>query len=223
MTPHAAKFHLYEMVPGKMFSRSLKEVMEKPHCDFKSMKGSKPELQGKDFTDLEWAGILTQRRALEPLDGWAWEPITYVLCRTGDGQLRAFTRSDMGSVFGKSSADAQIYTKRLGAGGQRALPPPTRKQKAIQYDAESDDDYEFVTPHPDDAQKLLENEAQLEQRERDELLKDIGSKARMKKKGSSKVKVYPPPANEDELVAMTAAMNLYKRGLVNTKKYGMQI
>ncbi|KAK0301610.1 hypothetical protein LTR01_009241, partial [Friedmanniomyces endolithicus] len=68
------------------------------------------------------------------------------------------------------------------AGGPKALPAPcTRRSKASQYDlhyegdadtVDSEDDLKFTKTHPDDV-KLLQNEAQPEQREVDEMMKDI--------------------------------------------------
>jgi len=105
-----------------------------------------------------------------------------VICKRQDGAVTAFTRSDLGDVFGRDPIDDEIYRYRIEAGGPKALPAPcTRRSKAIQYDlhyegeadtVDSEDDLKFTKTRPDDV-RLLQNEAQPEQREMDEMMKDI--------------------------------------------------
>ncbi|KAK0854671.1 hypothetical protein LTR87_017967, partial [Friedmanniomyces endolithicus] len=90
--------------------------------------------------------------------------------------------SDLGDVFGRDPIDDEIYRYRIEAGGPKALPAPsTRRSNAIQYDlhyegdagtVDSEDDLKFTKTHPDDV-RLLQNEAQPEQREMDDMMKDI--------------------------------------------------
>ncbi|KAK5709521.1 hypothetical protein LTS12_028073, partial [Elasticomyces elasticus] len=122
-----------------MFRRSFPQIKQHTDLDFKNMKSNKDDLQEKDFADLDWFGIATQRRSLEPEGGWAGQPLTHLLCRE-DGAVKAYTRTDMGSVFGKTDVDTEIYAQRIAAGGQKALPaPPTQKAKAIKYDLRHND------------------------------------------------------------------------------------
>lgn len=210
MTPPDANFHLYDMVPGTLFRASIKKVKEKPDHDFKNMRGSTHELRDMDYSDFEWAGIVTQRRATEPPSGR--QPITYVLRQSSKGLTQAFSRSEFGSAFGRAQMDVYIDDRRASAGGQRRL-TATRQQMAIQYDVESDDDHQFVTAHPDDTQKLLQNEAQPEQRENDKVIETLGSQYRT-------TKAFSPPKNQAEVVAMQEAIKLFERGEINTRIYG---
>ncbi|KAK0844577.1 hypothetical protein LTS02_015633 [Friedmanniomyces endolithicus] len=186
MTSPEAEFALFEIVSGKMFNRSLQQIKQQRHRDFSRMKCGKGELKDKDFADLVWAGIATQRRA----------------------------------------------------GGQKALPaPPTRRWKAIKYDTRStesdidtEDDINFTTPYRDDAPKLLDNKAQLEQQESDalmEVVRDMASKARVPSRKTAKQlgsKAAPdaPPSNDDEAAQMIAALQLYSRGKKNHEKYVLE-
>ncbi|KAK0301509.1 hypothetical protein LTR01_009269 [Friedmanniomyces endolithicus] len=146
------------------------------------MKGGKADLTDMDFADLVPIGIATQRRGKKPPGGWAAQPRTYLICKRQDGAVTAFTRSDLGDVFGRDPIDDEIYRYRIEAGGPKALPAPcTRRSKAIQYDlhydgdadsVDSEDDLKFTKTHPDDV-RLLQSEAQPEQREMDEMMKDI--------------------------------------------------
>ena len=105
-----------------------------------------------------------------------------MICKRQDGAVTAFTRSDLGDVFGRDPIDDEIYRYRIEAGGPKALPAPsTRRSNAIQYDlhyegdagtVDSEDDLKFTKTRPDDV-RLLQNEAQPEQREMDEMMKDI--------------------------------------------------
>ncbi|KAK0890469.1 hypothetical protein LTR57_025113 [Friedmanniomyces endolithicus] len=182
MTPPGTLFALYDIVSAKTFYRSLQSITDQPDRDFSKMKGGKADLTDMDFADLVPIGIATQRRGEEPPGGWAAQPRTYVICKRQDGAVTAFTRSDLGDVFGRDPIDDEIYRYRIEAGGPKALPAPcTRRSKAIQYDlhyegeadtVDSEDDLKFTETHPDDV-RLLQNEAQPEQREMDEMMKDI--------------------------------------------------
>ncbi|KAK0950268.1 hypothetical protein LTR91_025795 [Friedmanniomyces endolithicus] len=182
MTPPGTLFALYDIVSVKTFYRSLQSVTDQPDRGFSKMKGGKADLTDMDFADLVPIGIATQRRGKEPPGGWAAQPRTYVICKKQDGAVTAFTRSDLGDVFGRDPIDDEIYRYRIEAGGLKALPAPcTRRSKAIQYDlhcegdadtVDSGDDLKFTKTHPDDV-RLLQNEAQPEQREMDEMMKDI--------------------------------------------------
>ncbi|KAK0361135.1 hypothetical protein LTR94_024521, partial [Friedmanniomyces endolithicus] len=182
MTPPGTLFALYDIVSAKTFYRSLQSITDQPDRDFSKMKGGKADLTDMDFADLVPIGIATQRRGKEPPGGWAAQPRTYVICKRQDGAVTAFTRSDLGDVFGRDPIDDEIYRYRIEAGGPKALPAPsTRRSKAIQYDlhyegeadtVDSEDDLKFTKTRPDDV-RLLQNEAQPEQREMDEMMKDI--------------------------------------------------
>ncbi|KAK1022039.1 hypothetical protein LTS16_026044, partial [Friedmanniomyces endolithicus] len=149
MTPPGTLFALYDIVSAKTFYRSLQSITDQPDRDFSKMKGGKADLTDMDFADLVPIGIATQRRGKEPPGGWAAQPRTYI---------------------------------SIEAGGPKALPAPsTRRSKAIQYDlhyegdagtVDSEDDLKFTKTHPDDV-RLLQNEAQPEQREMDDMMKDI--------------------------------------------------
>jgi len=182
MTPPGTLFALYDIVSAKTFYRSLQSITDQPDRDFSKMKGGKADLTDMDFADLIPIGIATQRRGKEPPGGWAAQPRTYVICKRQDGAVTAFTRSDLGDVFGWDPIDDEIYRCRIEAGGQKALPAPcTRRSKAIQNDrhydgdadtVDSEDDLRFTKTHPDDV-RLLQNEPQPEQREMDEMIKNI--------------------------------------------------
>ncbi|KAK0246768.1 hypothetical protein LTS09_018095, partial [Friedmanniomyces endolithicus] len=182
MIPPGTLFALYDIVSAKTFYRSLQSITDQPDRDFSKMKGGKADLTDMDFADLIPIGIATQRRGKEPSGGWAAQPRTYVICKRQDGAVTAFTRSDLGDVFGRDPIDNEIYRYRTKAGGLEALPAPcTRRSKAIQYDlhyegeadkVDSEDDLTFTKTHPDDV-RLLQNEAQPEQREMDEMMRDI--------------------------------------------------
>ncbi|KAK3614483.1 hypothetical protein LTR56_027227 [Elasticomyces elasticus] len=141
-------------------------IKQHTDLDFKNMKSRKDDLREKDFPDLDWFGIATQRRGLEPKGGWASQPQTHLLCRE-DGAVKAYTRTDMGSVFGNADVDTESHAQRIAPGGQKALPAlPTRKAKAIKYDlrkndndTDAKDDLAFVTTHPDGVPRLLEAHA----------------------------------------------------------------
>ncbi|KAK3623805.1 Dicer-like protein 2 [Elasticomyces elasticus] len=70
MSPPDASFQLYDVVSGKMFRRSFQQIKQHNDHDFKNMKSNKDDLQEKDFADLDWFGIATQRRGLESEGGW---------------------------------------------------------------------------------------------------------------------------------------------------------
>ncbi|KAK5705956.1 hypothetical protein LTR17_021208 [Elasticomyces elasticus] len=92
----------------------------------------------------------------------------------------------MGSVFGKVNVDTEIRAQRLATGGQKALPaPPTRKARAIRYDLrhndndpDAEDDLAFVTSHPDDVPRLLEDTTQPKQQEADHLMEVVKALSR---------------------------------------------
>ncbi|KAK1809229.1 hypothetical protein LTR12_016404 [Friedmanniomyces endolithicus] len=174
MTPPGTLFALYDIVSAKTFYRSLQSITDQPDRDFSKMKGEKADLTDMDFADLVPIGIATQRRGKEPLGGWAAQPRTYVICKRQDGAVTAFTRSDLGDVFGRDPIDDEIYRYRIEAGGPKALPAPcTRRSKAIQYDLHYEGDADTVDSEDDLKFTLLQNEAQPEQQEMDEMMKDI--------------------------------------------------
>ncbi|KAK5699329.1 DnaJ (Hsp40), subfamily C, member 11 [Elasticomyces elasticus] len=234
MSPPDAPFQLYDVVSGKMFRRSFKQIKQHTDLDFKNMKSDKDDLQEKDFGDLDWFGIATQRRGLEPEGGWASQPQTHLLCRE-DGAVKAYTRTDMGSIFGKADVDTEIHAQRIAAGGQKALPaPPTRKAKAIRYDlrhndndTDAEDDLAFVTTHPDDVPRLLEDTTQPEQQEADhmmELVKALSRSARISDHARGKDRratsqAFAPPSTQQEAQKMQEAINLYRQGQNNTALY----
>ncbi|KAK5687897.1 hypothetical protein LTR17_026667 [Elasticomyces elasticus] len=94
----------------------------------------------------------------------------------------------MGSAFGKADVDTEIHAQRIAAGGQKALPaPPTRKAKAkaIKYDlrhndndTDVEDDLAFVTTHPGDVPRLLEDTTQPQQQEADHLMELVEALSR---------------------------------------------
>ncbi|KAK6393444.1 DnaJ (Hsp40), subfamily C, member 11 [Elasticomyces elasticus] len=229
-----ASFQLYDVVSGKMFLRSFQHIKQHTDLDFKNMKSNKDDLREKDFADLDWFGIATQRRGLEPEGGWASQPQTHLLCRE-DGAVKAYTRTDMGSVFGKADVDTEIYAQRIAAGGQKALPaPPTRKAKAIRYDLrnndndpDAEDDLAFVATHPDDVPRLLEDTTQPEQQEADHLMElvkalsrsaRISDHARGKDRGATS-QAFAPPSTQQEAQKMQEAIDLYRQGQKNTALY----
>ncbi|KAK5705957.1 hypothetical protein LTR17_021209 [Elasticomyces elasticus] len=77
MSPPNAPFQLYDVVSGKMFRGSFQQIKRHTDLDFKNMKSNKDDLREKDFADLDWFGIATQRRGLEPEGGWASQPQTH--------------------------------------------------------------------------------------------------------------------------------------------------
>ncbi|KAK5734951.1 hypothetical protein LTS12_026588 [Elasticomyces elasticus] len=143
------------LYPERCSAGASSKIKQHTDLDFKNVKSNKDDLQEKDFADLDWFGIATQRRGLEPEGGWASQPQTHLLCRE-DGAVKAYTRTDIGSVFGKADVDTEIHAQRIAAGGQKALlAPPTQKAKAIKYDLRNNDndtgaegDLAFVTKHP---------------------------------------------------------------------------
>ncbi|KAK6386601.1 hypothetical protein LTR81_027300 [Elasticomyces elasticus] len=198
-----ASFQLYDVVSGKMFRRSFQQIKQHTDLDFKNMKSNQDDLREKDFADLDWFGIATQRRGLEPEGGWASRPQTHLLCRE-DGAVKAYTRTDMGSVFGKANVDTEIHAQRLAAGGQKAQPAPsTRKAKA---------------------NRLLEVTTQPEQQEADhlmELVKALSRSARISDHARGKHRratsqAFAPPSTQQETQKMQEAMNLYRQGQKNT-------
>ncbi|KAK6383175.1 hypothetical protein LTR81_027504 [Elasticomyces elasticus] len=220
MSPPDASFQLYDVVSGKMFHRSFQQIKQHTDLDFKNMKSNKDDLQEKDFADLDWFGIATQRRGLEPEGGWASQPQTDLLCRED----------------GAADVDTEMHAQRIGAGRQKALPaPPTRKAKAIRYDlrnndndTDAEDDLAFVTTHPGDVPRLLEDTTQPEQQEADhqmELVKalsrsaGVSDHARGKDRGSTP-QAFAPPSTQQEAQKMQEAINLYRQGQENTALYG---
>ncbi|KAK6364925.1 hypothetical protein LTR81_028068 [Elasticomyces elasticus] len=213
MSPLDASFQLYDVVSGKMFRWSFQQIKQHTDLDFKNMKSNKDDLREKDFADLDWFGIATQRRGLEPEGGWASQPQTHLLCRE-DGAVKAYTRTDMGSVFRKADVDTEIHAQRIAAEGQKALPaPPTRKAKAIRYDLrnndnvpDAEDDLAFVTTHPDDVPRLLEDTTKPEQQEADhlmELVKALSRSARISDhaRGTDRgatSQAFAPPSTQQE-------------------------
>ncbi|KAK3614057.1 hypothetical protein LTR22_027909 [Elasticomyces elasticus] len=141
----------------------------------------------------------------------------------------------MGSVFGKADVDTEIHAQRIAAGGQKALPaPPTRKAKAIRYDLrnndndiDAEDDLAFVTTHPDDVPRLLEDTTQPEQQEADhlmELVKALSRSARISDHARGKdpratSQAFAPPSTQQEAQKMQEAINLYRQGQNNTALY----
>ncbi|KAK5685671.1 hypothetical protein LTR17_027028 [Elasticomyces elasticus] len=235
MSPPNAPFQLYDVVSGKMFRRSFQQIKRHADLDFKNMKYNTDDLREKDFADLDWFGIATQRRrGLEPEGGCASQPQTHLLCRE-DGAVKAYTRTDMGSVFGKANVDTEIHAQRLAAGGQKALPaPPTRKAKAIRYDlrnndkdTDAEDNRAFITTHPDDVPRLLEDTTQPEQQEADhlmELVKALSRSARISDYAQGKDRratsqAFAPPSTEQDAQKMQEAINLYHQGQKNTVLY----
>ncbi|KAK6385465.1 hypothetical protein LTR81_027354 [Elasticomyces elasticus] len=223
MSPPDASFQLYDVLSGKMFRRSFQQIKQHTDLDFKNMKSNKDDLQEKDFADLDWFGIATQRRGLEPEGGWASQPQTHLLCRE-DGAVKAYTRTDMGSVFGKANVDTEIHVQRIATGGQKALPAPsTRKAKAIKYDLRHDDndtdvedDLPFVITQPGDVPRLLEDTTQPEQQEADHLMElvkalsrsaRVSDNARGKDRGST-LQAFAPPSTQHEAQKMQEAINL---------------
>ncbi|KAK4904785.1 hypothetical protein LTR49_025816 [Elasticomyces elasticus] len=69
MSPPDAPFQFYDVVSGKMFRQSFQQIKQHTDLDFKIMKSNKDDLREKDFADLDWLGIATQRRGLEPEGG----------------------------------------------------------------------------------------------------------------------------------------------------------
>ncbi|KAK4904115.1 hypothetical protein LTR49_026369 [Elasticomyces elasticus] len=220
-----------------MFRRSFQQIKQHTDLDFKNMKSNKDDLQEKDFADLDWFGIATQRRGLKPEGGWASQPQTHLLCRE-DGAVKAYTRTDMGSVFGKADVDTEIHVQRIAAGGQKALPAPsTRKAKAIKYDlrhndndTDVEDDLAFVTTHPGDVPRLLEDTTQPEQQEADHLMElvkalsrsaRISDHARGKDRGATS-QAFAPPSTQQEVQKMQEAIDLYRQGQKNTALYDAQ-
>ncbi|KAK3616869.1 hypothetical protein LTR56_025661 [Elasticomyces elasticus] len=234
MSPSDASFQLYDVVSGKMFRRSFQQIKQHTDLDFKNMKSNKDDLREKDFADLDWFGIATQRRGLEPEGGWASQPQTHLLCRE-DGAVKAYTRTDMGSVFGKADVDTEIHAQRIAAGGQKAPPaPPTQKAKAIRYDlrnndndTDAEDDLAFVTTHPDDVPRLLEDTTQPEQQEADhlmELVKALSRSARISDHARGKDRratsqAFAPPSTQQDAQKMQEAIDLYRQGQKNTALY----
>ncbi|KAK0301698.1 hypothetical protein LTR01_009209 [Friedmanniomyces endolithicus] len=184
MTPPGTLFALYDIVSAKTFYRSLQSITDQPDRDFSKMKGGKADLTDVDFADLVPIGIATQRRGKEPPGGWAAQPRTYVICKRQEARWcsSSIYYVRLGRCFGRDPIDDEIYRYRIEAGGPKALPAPcTRRSKAIQYDlhyegdadtVDSEDDLEFTKTHPDDV-RLLQIEAQPEQQEMDEMMKDI--------------------------------------------------
>ncbi|KAK5689437.1 DnaJ-like protein xdj1 [Elasticomyces elasticus] len=175
MTTPEATFALFDIVSAKMFNRTVELIKTQPARDFGKMKGGKDDLKNRDYADLTWVGIATQRRGIAPDDGWPTQPHTYMLSQNQDGTVRAFTRSDVGAVFGRASIDVEIHNRRLAADEYKALPaPPVRRRIAWgddRYDSQAGMDVEddlamFTTTHPHDT-KLLQHEGQQEQHERD--------------------------------------------------------
>ncbi|KAK5674049.1 hypothetical protein LTS10_013197 [Elasticomyces elasticus] len=144
----------------------------------------------------------------------------------------------MGSVFGKADVDTEIHAQRIAAGGPKALPAlPTRKAKAIKYDLrnndnnpDSEDDVAFVTAHPDDAPRLLEDTTQPEQQDADhlmELVKALSRSARISDHARGKDRratsqAFVPPSTQQEAQKMQEAINLYHQGQKNTALYDAQ-
>ncbi|KAK5708900.1 hypothetical protein LTR17_020263 [Elasticomyces elasticus] len=75
-----------------MFRLSFQQIKQHTDLDFKNMKSNKDDLLEKDFADLDWFGIATQRRGLEPEGEWASQPQTQLLCRE-DGAVKACSSS----------------------------------------------------------------------------------------------------------------------------------
>ncbi|KAK3619958.1 hypothetical protein LTR56_023709 [Elasticomyces elasticus] len=234
MSPPDASFQLYHVVSGKMFRRSFQQIKQHTDLDFKNIKSNKDDLREKDFADLDWFGIATQRRNLEPEGGWASQPQTHLLCRES-GAVKAYTRTDMDSVFGKADVDTEIHAQRIAAGGQKALPaPPTRKAKAIRYDlrnndndTDAEDDVASITTHPDDVPRLLEDTTQPEQQEADhlmELVKALSRSARISDHARGKDRkatseAFAPPSTQQEAQEMQEVINLYRQVQNNTALY----
>ncbi|KAK3613512.1 hypothetical protein LTR22_028125 [Elasticomyces elasticus] len=141
----------------------------------------------------------------------------------------------MGSVFGKADVDTEIHVQRIAAGGQKALPaPPTRKAKAIRYDlrntdndTDAGDDLAFLTTHPDDVPRLLEDTTRPEQQEADHLMElvkalsrsaRISDHARDKDRGATS-QAFAPPSTQQEAQKMQEAIDLYRQGEKNTALY----
>ncbi|KAK4892287.1 hypothetical protein LTR49_028602 [Elasticomyces elasticus] len=175
MTTPEATFALFDIVSAEMFNRTVELIKTQPARDFGKMKGGKDDLKNRDYADLTWVGIATQRRGIAPDDGWPTQPHTYMLSQNQDGTVRAFTRSDVGAVFGRASIDVEIRNRPLAAGGYKVLPAPSVRRRIAwgddKYDSQAGMDVEddlamFTTTHPHDT-KLLQHEGQQEQHERD--------------------------------------------------------
>ncbi|KAK3613971.1 hypothetical protein LTR22_027942 [Elasticomyces elasticus] len=130
----------------------------------------------------------------------------------------------MGSVFGKADVDTEIHARRIAAGGQKALPaPPIRKAKAIRYDLrnndndiDAEDDLAFVTTHPDDVPRLLEDTTQPEQQEADHLMELVKALSRSARQPRKRLR---PPSTQQEAQKMQEAINQYRQGQNNTALY----
>ncbi|KAK3614276.1 hypothetical protein LTR56_027356 [Elasticomyces elasticus] len=214
MTTPEATFALFDIVSAKMFNRTIELIRPQPARDFGKMKGSKDDLKNKDYADLTWIGIATQRRGIMPDDGWLTQPPTYMLSQNRDGTVRAFTRSDVGAVFGKAPIDVEIHNRRLAAGGQKALPaPPARRQIAWSAGIDAEDDFAtFTTTHPHDTMHL-QHEAQQEQYEREilsNLVRALGKGTRVP--GIDKATERQEPQRQEHNEAMSNVVRALGKG-----------
>ncbi|KAK5675062.1 Molecular chaperone (DnaJ superfamily) [Elasticomyces elasticus] len=214
MTTPEATFALFDIVSAKMFNRTVELIKTQPARDFGKMEGNKDDLRNKDYADLTWVGIATQRRGIMPDDGWLTQPPTYMLSQNRDGTVRAFTRSDVGAVFGKASIDVEIHNRRLAAGGQKALPaPPARRQIAWSAGTDAEDDLAtFTTTHPQHT-KLLQHEAQQEQYEREiisNLVRALGKGTRVP--GIDKATERQEPQRQEHNEAMSNVVRALGKG-----------
>lgn len=121
-------------------------------------------LKGRDYSELKWRAIATQRRYDEPAGGYANLPEMQVIFQVkGEeaGGMRMAARSDMDSIYGKKQVDhdIRVHTKRY----KRAPPTaPTRNLNAIMYEemrdgggGESDVEDTYEGSGPDDSDDVI--------------------------------------------------------------------